>query len=134
LRDRNTGEALGFATSASEFVITHTVESEKSGHVAERFILFAQIEKVTDLHGLAGEPKRAGRIGHPNEACGIAEGKRADEKRVDDAENGGACADAEADDENSECGEADVTAQSAEGVAEILQKTVKEWQAAGVTM
>jgi len=30
--------------------------------------------------------------------------------------------DAEAGDENSECGEADVTAQSAEGVAEILQK------------
>src|ERR1700751_4612130 len=31
----------GFATNAGEFVITDTVECEKSGHVAERFILFA---------------------------------------------------------------------------------------------
>ncbi len=96
--------------------------------------MFTQIEKVADLHSLAGEAECTGTVGDPNEACGIAERKRTDEKCVDDAEDGGACTDAEAHDENSECGEADVTAQSAEGVAEILQKTVKEWQAACVAM
>src|SRR5271168_3398495 len=73
-------------------------------------------------------------IGDPDQASRIAEGKRANEEGVDDAENGGAGADAQADDENGESGEAEVAAHGAKGVAEILGEAIEEGDAAGVAV
>ena len=59
---------------------------------------------------------KAGLIGNPDETGGIAERKRAEEKGVDDTEDGAAGTDAEADDEKGEGGEANVATEGTEGV------------------
>jgi len=76
LRDRNAGEALGFAASTRKLVVADAVECEIGGHIGERLILFAQVEKMADLHSLAGEAKCTGTVRDPDEAGGIVEGKR----------------------------------------------------------
>src|SRR5579863_1316384 len=66
----------------------------------------------------------------PHESCWIAEGKRTNEQRIDDAEDSGAGANAEADDQDSENGESDVPPHGPEGVAQILGEAVQERETA----
>jgi hypothetical protein len=125
-RNGNAGEALRF-TLAGEFAVSHAVESKIGGHVGERLIVDAQIEEVVYLDGCDGEAALpiVPMIGNPHEAGGVAERQGADEKGVDDAEDGAAGADAETDDENGEGSEAEVAAEGAEGVLEVARKGVQ---------
>ncbi len=120
LGDGHSGKTLGLS-GASETAVSDAVEGKVGSHVGERFILGAEIEEMVDLEGLAGETDLAivTMIGDPNEAGGFAEWQRTDEEGVDDAEDGAAGADAEADDKNGESGETEVAAEGAQGVFEI---------------
>ncbi len=131
-RHGDAAETLRFA-NAGEFVVADAVEGEVGGEIGVRFTLPAQIEEIVYLRGFTGKA-RGPVVGDPHEAAGIAEGQRADEESVDDAENGGAGADAEADDENGERGEAGVAAKGAEGVTKVLENAIEGGQAAGVAV
>ena len=62
------------------------------------------------------------RLAIQTSSVGLGERQRPQEQRVDDAEDGGAGADAEPGDQDGEDGEAGVAAQRAEGVAEVLEQ------------
>ena len=64
--------------------------------------------------GDGAEPGGAA-FGEVNEAIGIGEWERAEEYGIDDGENGGGGADAEAECEDGDCGESDVAAKLADG-------------------
>ena len=124
--DGDGSEALGLA-SAGKAAVADAVEGEVGGHVREGFILRAEIEEMVHLEGLAGKADFAvvAMIGDPDEAGGIFEWQRTDEESVDDAEDSAAGADAEADDENGEGGEAEVAAKGADGVFEVTREGVE---------
>jgi hypothetical protein len=88
---------------------------------------------VVDLDGRDGKTALAIKlmISNPDEAGGVAERKRANEKGVDDAEDGAASADPEADDKNGEGREAEVAAEGAEGVLEVAREGVQPSADAG---
>ena len=87
---------------------------------------------IVDLSGLAGEAADVV-IGDPHEALGVVERERTEQESVDDAENGGAGADAESDDKDGEGGESGIAAQGAEGIAQVLQEAVGGGQGHGVS-
>ena len=64
-------------------------------------------------------------VGDPDQPIGLGERQRPQEQRVDDAEDGGAGADAEPGDEDGERREAGVAPQRADGVAQILKEVVE---------
>ncbi len=61
----------------------------------------------------------------PDEAVGVGEREWAKDDGVDDAEDGGVCADAERESEDGDEGEAGIFAERAKGVAEILGEVVE---------
>ena len=75
-----------------------------------------QVEHMVDLDVPFGDAV-VGDVADPDELVGVGKGERPQEKRVDDAEDGGAGSDAESGDEDSEDGEAGVALEGAEGVA-----------------
>ncbi len=120
LRDRHAAQALGLALAA-EKIVANTVEREVAGNRRQRLRALAQIQHVADLGRLAGE-SAAVAVGNPYQAFRIREGQRPQDQRMDDAEDRGAGADAEAGDEDGESRKAGVAAQRANGVAKILEK------------
>ncbi len=92
----------------------------------------AEIEHIVHLGGLAGETADVV-VGDPDQALRVVERERAEQQSVDHAENGGAGADAEADDENGEGSESGIAAQGAEGIAQVLQDAVGGGQGHGVS-
>jgi hypothetical protein len=64
--------------------------------------------------GGAGEAALGGRRGDPDQLLRIGEWQRAEQQRVDDAEDGDVGADAEGEDEDGDDGEAAIAAEGAE--------------------
>ena len=76
---------------------------------------------MAHLGGLPRQPRRVA-VGDPDQPIGLGEGQRAQDQRVDDAEDRDAGADAEAGDEDGERREAGVAPQDADGVTQILKE------------
>ncbi len=127
--DTDAGEGPGIAV-AGELEVVAGGEGIVSGDVGVGLVALAEL--CIGVNGIGGggpvavEDLRT----DPEQARGIAEGKRAQHERVDDAEDGDVGADAEREDEDGDEGEAAVAAQGAEGVAKILQEDVERGEAA----
>jgi len=70
----------------------------------------------------------------PREFVRIGEGKRAEQECINDAEDGDVGADAEREDQDGNGGEGAVPPKSAKRVANVAEKRVQKWQAAGFAM
>jgi len=60
LGNGDTGQALGLTTLAGEITVADALESEIGSHVRERFVLFAEVEEMADLCGLARKIEQGG--------------------------------------------------------------------------
>ena len=68
-------------------------------------------------------------VGHPvkeYELFGMADGKASEHDGVDECEDGSVCAYAQCESEDGDCGESGAAAKLAEGVGDILNKTIKQ--------
>ena len=120
LRHGHAAQPLGLASAAQE-IVTHAVEGEVAGNGRQRLGSLSQVQQVAHLRRLAGEVGEVA-IGNPHQLGGLLEGERPQEQRVDDAEDGGAGANAEPRDQDGKDGKAGIAAHAAKGVADILEE------------
>src|ERR1700751_657348 len=123
------GEGPGIAV-AGELEVVAGGEGKVSGHVCVGLVALAELRIGVNGIGGGGPVAVEDLRTDPEQARGIAEGKRAQHEGVDDAEDGDVGADAEREDEDGDEAEAAVAAQSAEGVANVLQEDVERGEAA----
>src|SRR5258708_33471330 len=125
--NRHAAETLRLALNG-ELVIAYAIKSKVGGEIRERLILLAEVEEVSYLRGLARQIAVFLVIDDPHQAIGIAERKGPNENGIHNAENGGACAHTQSDNENRESGEADIASQRTESISEVLQDAVERGQ------
>lgn len=78
--------------------------------------------RVGDLRAVVAVVGLRARLADMEERGGFAIGKRAQEGRIDDGENGGVGADTEGQRQDDDGGEAGAVAKRADGVAQVLQE------------
>ena len=110
--------------SPGEFAVSDSIEGKISGEIGKRMIVSAKIEKMIYLDCLPREVVRIvdQTIGNPDEAPRIAEGKRTNKEGIHDTEDGGTGSDAEACDAHRGEEEANVAAERANCVTQVLQE------------
>ena len=100
-------------------------EGEVAGHILIGAGVRAELVVGISGVGGAGQAALGGRRRNPDQLLRVGKGQRAQQQRVDDAEDGDVGADAEGENEDGDEGEAAVAAEGAEGVTEILEKNVE---------
>jgi len=110
------GHVLGEAVRAGHHHAAHA--RDVGGDQLERAIPPVPVQKVPRRYRA---PCRCGApFGHHHEALGFPERKRAQERGVDQGEDGAVGADAERDGEHNHCSEAGLAPQHSDGVAQVL--------------
>jgi hypothetical protein len=123
LGNRDAAEAFRFASAAQQ-VVADAVKREVPCDRRQRLRTLPQVQHVPHLRRLTGEPTRVA-VRDPDELFRMAEWQRPQDQRVDDAEDGGAGADAKRGDEDGKGGKARIASQRANGVAQVLEEIVE---------
>jgi hypothetical protein len=119
-RDGHAGQPFWFASPAEE-VVADAVKREVSGNRRHGLARFPQVQHVANLCRLARQSGRIA-VGNPHQFERLLERQWPQKQGVDDAEDRGAGADAQARDDDGERGKPGIAAQSPKGVAHVLDE------------
>ena len=117
--DANCADAFGVAV-AGEIV----VGAEGNGDIFEAGVAVLDVEILRGGKPILRDAEAGGAIPEDDELGGVFVGKRAQQKRAGDAEDGSVCADADGERQDGGDGEAGIFGECAECVAEVANQGV----------